>query len=448
MTAGTGGEVALRLHDLGEGLTEAVVLRYFVAVGDRVTIDQPVVEVETDKVTAELPAPTSGIVAAIEAPEGTSVRVGDVLLRIRSDASVPTSGVREADRERVAERLTPAADAPGGKTAEEAKELTKRPVLASPYTRRLARTLGVPLEAVAGSGPAGRIEPEDVRRYADRRAAAIPVLSTRSPATSSPPTPSVTNSPAEEVADRPIAQRPAAGFGSADGEAETLPFRGRREAIARHMVHSVTTIPHVTQLDELEADGLLALKARLDALEPPIPLTAYLIKIVSTALRAHPRFNARLDEAAGIIRLFRHHHIGVAVDAPEGLIVPVIRHVEGRSLREIAVALEDLVQKARTGTLGPKEIAGGTFTISNVGPIGGAYAATPIIRPPEVAILAFHRIRKRPVVDEDDRIVVRSILPVSLSFDHRVLDGADAVRFVETLRSLVREPERLFLSMR
>lgn len=464
MTATAKGDVALRLHDIGEGLAEAVVLRYLVAVGDAVAADQPVVEIETDKVTTELPAPAAGVVRAIAVPEGSTVRVGEVLLWIeteqvdvqQNDRERPDDAARAVDGDFRRDRDHQSTQdrgyvAPNGVKATEQGKVNgtveaesaavflaasdrPRRVLASPYTRRLARSLGIPLDTVTGSGPGGRIEPEDVRRHLEKMQKEVKGVSTvesgeagRHPHRANP-------------SERPT---PPASL----PEETLLPFQGRRETIARHMARSALTIPHVTQMEEFELDALLALKARLDTVERPLSLTAYLIKIVSLALRRHPRFNARLDEEAGFIRLIPAHHIGVAVDTPEGLIVPVLHHVEQKSLPEIADALDRLVRKAREGELTYEEISGGTFTISNVGPIGGSTGATPIIRSPEVAVLAFHRARQRPVVDEEDRIVPRTIMPVSLSFDHRVLDGADAIRFTDSLHDFIRRPERLLLEM-
>ncbi|WP_410502414.1 dihydrolipoamide acetyltransferase family protein [Exiguobacterium acetylicum] len=402
--------IEVKLHDVGEGMTEGEIAHYLVQVGDHVTTDQPVVEVATDKMVAELPAPVSGIVKEIIIPVGQTVQVGTTLLHIEaSNASDATPVTSEASR--VPEPAPVAVAAPSIQASP-----TKR-VLATPYTRKLARDHGIDIEAVTASDPSGRVSEDDVLRFVNAAVAPQETV------------PSV----AEEVTQQ---QTPP----------ETIPFRGIRKQIAKKMTQSLYTIPHVTHFEEVDMTRLLALRAEWKAAGRNININAFFIKALIVALKDYPVFHAKLDEANECIRLEQDFHFGMATETPDGLMVPVIRHADQLSLTELHDQLIALQQRAQNGALRAADLKPSTFTMSNVGPLGST-GATPIINYPETALIAFHKTKKRACVDEDDQIVVRSMMNLSMSFDHRVADGATAVAFTNRFVSLIEHPTTLLLEL-
>jgi pyruvate dehydrogenase E2 component (dihydrolipoamide acetyltransferase) len=383
-------EVAFPMPDVGEGLAEVELVRWLVSVGDRVQENQPVAEVETDKAVVEMPAPATGRVTW-GAPPGQRIRVGEVWLRMEVDAAtaVAPSGPD------VAVPAAPASPPPASPAR----------VQASPAARRLAQELGVALDEVRGTGPGGRITVDDVQRHAGPRAV----------------TPA---GPAED---------------------ERIPLRGIRRRMAETMAHSARTIPHVSGFHEVDASALVALRDRLrpraEAAGVRLTYLPVLVRATVQALQKHPYLNASLDEDAQVIVLKKAYHIGIAVASPQGLVVPVVHHADRLGLLDLARRIEELLALARSGRLSPEQVRGGTFTITNVGPAGGWFG-TSLIRPPEVAILGVGRIEDRPVVREG-RIVARPILPLTLTFDHRVVDGETALAFVRTLRAVLEAPDGL-----
>jgi 2-oxoisovalerate dehydrogenase E2 component (dihydrolipoyl transacylase) len=407
----------VKLHDIGEGMTEAVVLTYLVQKGDHVKADQPLVEVQTDKMVAEIPAPAEGIVQDILVREGETIPVGTTILTLRPSAAVQSS---PASSPNAAEsfRLPSANEETGGSV------LTKniRRVLATPYTRKIAREHGVDLDQITGTGPGGRITDEDVYRFIEAKQ-----------------TKSASSAAALEAAPKKE--------NSSASATTVLPFRGRRKQIAKKMAQSLYTIPHCTHFEEVDVTELIRFREELKQHDIHISATAFFIKALSLSLKQFPIFNARLDEEREEIHLFAEHHIGIAVDTEDGLIVPVIRHVERKSLREIHEEAKQLTKRAQENKLSVSEIAGSTFTISNVGPLGGSIGATPIINYPEVALMAFHKTKKRPMVMENDEIAVRSMMNISMSFDHRVADGATAVAFTNYFVRLIENPKRMLMEL-
>ncbi|WP_290778752.1 dihydrolipoamide acetyltransferase family protein [Exiguobacterium sp. UBA5002] len=401
--------IEVKLHDVGEGMTEGEIAHYLVQVGDHVTTDQPVVEVATDKMVAELPAPVSGIVKEIIIPVGQTVQVGTTLLHIEaSNASdMPVTVAPEASRvpESVPVAVPPVQASP-----------TKR-VLATPYTRKIARDHGIDIEAVTASDPSGRVSEDDVLRFVQAATApqetAVPIL--------------------EEVTYQ-------------EASPETIPFRGIRKQIAKKMTQSLYTIPHVTHFEEVDMTRLLALRAEWKAAGRNININAFFIKALIVALKEYPVFHAKLDEANECIRLEQDFHFGMATETPDGLMVPVIRHADQLSLTELHEQLVALQQRAQNGALRAADLKPSTFTMSNVGPLGST-GATPIINYPETALIAFHKTKKRACVDENDQIVVRSMMNLSMSFDHRVADGATAVAFTNRFVSLIEHPTTLLLEL-
>ena len=447
--------VEVKLHDIGEGMTEADINCYLVKPGDFVKADDPLVEVQTDKMTAEIPAPRSGVIKELLLTPGQTVKVGTTLL-IMEDRSV---GVQISEPKKVADVGKIEAE-----PAEAAVAVLDRPaevkvpvgvsarlgqILASPYTRKVARENGVNIMEVKGTGPAGRITEEDILAFVklrDQGVASISEVGSEqevpnvSKPASEPETPNVSEVHSELKEDRaPIENKLS--------HQDILPFRGRRKQIAKKMVQSMYTIPHCTHFEEIDVSELIALREEIKGSGRSISATAFFIKVLSIALKEFPVFNAKLDEENESIQLLREHHIGIAVDTPEGLIVPVIRNVEQKNLNQIHEEMKRLTKLAQNDKLTVKDISGGTFTISNVGPLGGSIGATPIIQHPQTALVSFHKTKKRPVVTDQDEIAIRSIMNLSMAFDHRVADGATAVAFTNRFAQLIENPKMMLLEL-
>lgn len=395
-----------KMPDVGEGLAEVEIGDWKVEVGDWVEENQTIADIETDKSVVSMPAPATGRITHLAAAAGEMVAVGALLLVIETEeteSSPPAAA--EQDDEAAAEPEAPSRPPAGAGR-----------VAATPSARRLARELGVEIESVPGSGPRGRILPEDVQAWADR--------------------------PATPEADA----EPAAAAPEAAGEVEEVPLRGVRRRVAENLVESYREIPHVAGFHEFVVPGLVDRRRRLaeeaGARGVKVTYLAFVVRAVARALPRHPWLNASLDDDGQVVLLKKHYGIGIAVASPDGLVVPVIHDADRLDLFETAAEVERLARAAEERSLAPEELRGGTFTISNVGPAGGNYG-TSLIRPPEVAILGLGRIHDRAVV-EDGEVVARPVLPVSLTFDHRVVDGEQALAFVGTLREYLEEdPESL-----
>ena len=444
------------LPDLGEGLVEAEVVRVLVKEGEVVSEDAPLLEVETDKAQVESPSPMSGRVEKIHVAPHQTVRVGEVLVTFEDGGDREDGGPLTAPPippQRVAQPPQ-GVSRPGeaGAVLESSQQRTTvpvespkfvGPVPATPATRRLARELGVDLRAVRGSGSAGRVTDDDVRAAATR--------STTSDGAPAPTAPSGT--PTREVAAKPLARvgldpPPLPKF-EQWGPVERQPLSHLRRTIAERMALSAALIPHVTHFDRADITELDALIRRnLDAARErgvTLTLTSFLLRAAALALRDHPQFNASLDAAAGELIVKRYHHLGVAVATGRGLIVPVLRDVDGKPVLELARELAALAQRVREGKATLDDLRGGTFTITNIGALGGT-GAIPIINYPEVAILGVARGREEAVV-RDGQIVARLMLPLSLTFDHRVADGADGARFAADIVRRLEHPDQLLLDL-
>jgi pyruvate dehydrogenase E2 component (dihydrolipoamide acetyltransferase) len=465
---------AFALPDLGEGLVEATVVRLLVAEGDVVARDAPLVEVETDKAQVELPSPFAGRVERVLVSPGQVVKVGQPLVSFAEGPEAPAGG--PAAPAPPARSAPPAPSPPRSAAADSAvsasaaartaRDQGTGPVPATPATRRLARELGIDLRAVRGSGPGGRVTDADVRAARDSTAAAR----AETPGAGRP----VDGPPGREVAtptgatERPEASavssdertgRPLAAVGLEPpplprfeqwGAVEREPLSHLRRTIAERMALSAALVPHVTHFDRADITDLDALIRRnLEAARErrgvALTLTAFLLKAAAGALREHPRFNASLDAAAGELVLKRYCHLGVAVATPRGLIVPVLRDVDGKSLLAVARELAAAAQRAREGKVTLEELRGGCFTITNIGALGGT-GAIPIINYPEVAILGVARAREEPVVHQG-QITPRLMVPLSLTFDHRVADGADGARFAADIVRRLEHPDQLLLEL-
>ncbi len=406
--------IEVKLHDIGEGMTEADINCFLVKPGDSVNIDDPLVEVQTDKMTAEIPSPKNGIVKELLVEQGQTVRVGTTLLIIEDGNAVdlPNEVVKAIEPKKVINFETN----------------KSRRVMASPYTRKIARENQVDISVVPGTGAAGRITDEDIYRFLEKGD-------------------TIDDTPIESANKIEKVEKVAVSSPQSPVSTETIPFRGRRKQIAKSMVRSVYTIPHCTHFEEVDVTNLIQFRSELKALNKSISATAFFIKAISICLKEFPIFNAELDENNEQIKLKSNHNIGIATDTPEGLIVPVIRDVQTKPLLQIHDEMKNLTQKAQANKLTMNDISGGTFTISNVGPLGGSIGATPIIQHPEVGLISFHKTKKMPVVTDDDQIVIRSIMNLSMSFDHRVTDGATAVAFTNRFATLIKDPKLLLLEM-
>lgn len=404
----------VKLHDIGEGMTEAEINCFLVKLGDTIKADDPLVEVQTDKMTAEIPAPRGGIIKEFKVEPGDTVSVGTTLLILEVEGQAGT------EKEELIISMGDGSELPEEPLKSFAAVRGKR-VLASPFTRKIARENGIDIVNVTGTGPAGRVMDEDIYKYMA----------------------SAQNKPEPAEQEQAVSQQ----LKSTTAVKEVIPFRGRRKQIAKKMAQSLYTIPHCTHFEEIDVTELISFRKELKSLNQNISATAFFLKALSICLKEYPVFNAELYEEKEEIHLLREHHIGIAVDTEEGLIVPVIKHVENKSIREIHAEMKNLTEKAIENNLSIKEISGGTFTISNVGPLGGSFGATPIIQYPQTALVSFHKTKKMPVVSDDDQIVIRSMMNISMSFDHRVADGATAVRFTTRFAELIQNPKMLVLEL-
>lgn len=385
-----------RLPDLGEGITEGEIVKWRVVEGESVEEHQIALEVETDKAIVEVPSPRKGRVVKINRAEGDLVRVGEVLLEIEAEGR---------PEEETARRPAPSTASVVGRLPEEES------VVAVPKARALARKLGVDLSTVAGTGPGGVITEDDVR------GALAP---------------------------------PEAGAGTAGpgkdsdrfGPIERVPIKGVRKSITRNLLASQRTAAFVTGMDEADVTDLWDLRQRESrtARMSGVHLTfmPFFIKAVQRSLLVHPMLNGSMDENGAEIIVKKYYNIGVAVDTQDGLMVSVIKNADKKTVLELASELQALAAKARERKITLDELKGSTFTISNYGPFGGTYA-TPIINYPEIAILGAGRIKEKPWV-KDGAIVIRKILPLSLTFDHRAIDGSEAARFLTDVVMRLEDP--------
>lgn len=438
------------LPDPGEGIHEAEVVEVHVSAGDRVEESDILLDVETDKAVVEVPSPFTGRIEEVLVDVGDDVRVGEVVLKYADGEGEETGAVETASGH----------EEPGDKAAEPKADEARagdRPVPAAPATRRLARELDVDLRKVEATGPEGRVTRDDVRAAAEEIRETGEEAATEEVAEAGQEVEvteagkeaevTVAGKEAEEAEAEEGVSAPAAGYEDPEtwGAVEREPLRSVRRTIARRMAEAWRGIPHVTHVDHADITELEGFRAEHDdALEDAdLTLTVFLLKALVAVLKEFPRFNARLDEDAEEIACLEYHHIGVAVDTDRGLLVPVVRDVAAKSLQELAVEVGELTEAARDRGITRDQMRGGSFTLTNPGPLGGD-VITPIINPPQVAILGVGRATKRPVVVEEDggedRVETRLVLPLCLSFDHRVNDGADAARFTRRLAEILEDP--------
>ena len=412
----------VKLPKLGETAEGGAVVSVLVKEGDRVTKGQTILELENEKAVAPIPSTAMGIVVKIHVKEGDRIAVGQVILTVDEGGagakveSKPAAKPAAASPTRPApEPVEPVAEDEPAEAAEEPAP-SDLPPAASPSLRRTARELGIDLTKIRGSEHGGRIVMTDLRAYIQR----LQKLAAQ-PKTGSAPAPAA---PAAESIDF-----------SKWGQVARKPMTVLRKTIARRMTENWNAIPHVTQFDEADITGLMELRkkfaANYEAQGAKLTLTPFALKAVVAALKQHPVFNASLDEAASEIVFKEYFHLGLAVDTDQGLLVPVLRDVDKKSLLQLSKEVNELAEKARERKITLDEMKGGTFTISNQGGIGGGHF-TPIVNKPEVAILGLGRAALKAVV-KDKQIQQRLLLPVCLSYDHRVIDGGTAARFTVDL---------------
>lgn len=418
--------VEFKLPDIGEGITEAEIVKWLVKEGEEVKEHQAVVKVETAKAIADIPSPESGKIHIMH-KEGDTIKVGEVIFTIGEKIS----------EEKIVEKKPIYKPAGAVGYLEEAPEKTvankpvttktimisTKKIFAMPAVRRLARDLGVNLEQIAGTGKDGRITEQDVRKFAEEFG----------------------KKKIEEA--MPQVEIKVQKKYDQYGYIERIPMKGVRKVIAQHVTKSAFTAPHVTHMDEVDVTELWRIREqeKISAERKGIHLTflPFIIKACIHALKDHPFFNSTLDDEHEEIIVKKYFNIGIAVDTEDGLIVPVVKGADQKSILDIAKEIAELAEKTRQRKIDLADLKGGTFTITNIGSIGGLYA-TPIINYPEVAILAVGKIFDR-LVSKEGKVSVRKIMPLSLAFDHRVNDGADAARFATQLKEHLEDPEKILL---
>jgi pyruvate dehydrogenase E2 component (dihydrolipoamide acetyltransferase) len=428
----------LELPDIGEGVVEAEVQKWFVAPGDAVEEDQPLVEVMTDKATVVIPSPRRGRIVRLFWQEGEIARVHAPLLEMELEGAVASAGLVAAPAS------APARPEPAGATARAAhaaaaEQPPRTKALAAPAVRAQAREMGIDIQAVPGSGPGGRVTREDLSAFRGGNGkagpAAAPALGGMAPG----PVPAAMARPAPAPARPPGAAKPE----------ERVPLRGVRRKIAENMARSKRTAAHFTFVEQADATELVKLKDRMAAAAREegvkVTLLPFVVKAAVAALRKFPRLNASLDEERQEIVLKRRWDVGIASSTEQGLVVPVVRGADRLSLLDLAREIERLAQGSKAGRLRPEDVGGSTFTVTSLGALGGLFA-TPVLNWPEVGILGIHRIRPTPVA-RDGQVVVRDVMNVSLTSDHRVVDGHEAAAFTYEVIRALEDPSVLFLRM-
>ena len=451
------------LPDIGEGVVEGEIVAWKVKEGDIVTMDQPIVEIMTDKATVEIPSPRAGRIAKINYTDGQICPVGRVLLVIDDSGAAGGKGGGAGSGHHAGQASGATGAAGTGHHSSHAPEpspapqeqlasglpetLTSTPrgaiqvidatgerarTLATPATRRIARQLGVALDRVPATGKRGRVTTDDVRRFADAPAAAA-----------GPDKASTASTPAA----------PARGFTPVaiahGGDEERIPLRGVRKRIAESMTRSTQTAAHFTYVEEIDMTELVALRDRAKgrAAERGAKLTylPFICKAVVSGLKKWPMLNASLDETTQEIVRKKYYHLGIAAQGPQGLAVSVVRDADRRSIFDLAREIERLGEAVRTGTASREDLTGSTFTISSLGKLGGVLA-TPIINFPEVAIIGVHKIEEKPAV-RGGQIVIRHLMNLSISVDHRLADGWDGAMFLQDVKTLLEDPTTMFMEM-
>jgi pyruvate dehydrogenase E2 component (dihydrolipoamide acetyltransferase) len=432
-----------RFPELGEGLHEGEIIKMHIKAGDKVTDDDIIMEVQNDKAVVEVPCPVNGTVLEVLTKDGQVCRVGDVVAIIAAEGDVPEQAGHasaEADAAQGSANTTssPAATSPADAKQGGSASVTPAPdrdVLATPSVRKFAREQKVDISKVNGTGKGGKITREDVEAFLKGGSA--------------PAAPAAAATEAPKAAKTEAKAAPAAANGNVSLEEERVPYKGIRKAIANAMVKSAYTAPHVTIMDEVDVTELVAFRTRMKPIAEKkgvkVTYLPFIVKALVAASRQFPALNAMIDEEAGEIVYKKYYNIGIATDTPNGLIVPVIKDADRKSIWMIASSITDLAVRGRDGKLSANEMKGSTISISNIGSAGGMFF-TPIINFPEVAILGTGRISEKAVV-KNGEIVVAPVMALSLSFDHRIIDGATAQNFMNYIKSLLNNPELLVMEV-
>jgi len=417
-----------KFPDVGEGITEGEIVKWLVKEGDNVKQDQPIAEVETDKAIVELPSPAAGVILKIHHKAGDTVKVGETLVTIGTSGEKATAPTVEKERKSTSVVGEIPEEEIIIKQEVSQQSIEGEKIEAMPAVRRLAKQLNVDIETIKGTGLDGRITEEDVRKISGSAEKKEPLEG-------------------EEPVEIKESGVKVVKKYDLYGHIEHVSLKGVRKAIAKNMIKSKYTAPHVTHMEEVLIDDLFHHREKEKRIleEQKIHLTfmPFIIKACIAALKKHPYANASLDDEHEEIILKKYYNIGVAVDTPDGLMVPVIKEANTKPMIQIAKEIQDLAEKARNRKLDLADLKGGTFTITNVGSLGGVFA-TPIINWPEVAILATGRIQDR-AVPKGGKITIRKVLPLSLSFDHRVIDGAEAAKFVNDIKKYLEDVDLLLL---
>ncbi|WP_169081567.1 dihydrolipoamide acetyltransferase family protein [Paenibacillus sp. PL91] len=434
-----------RFPELGEGLHEGEIIKVHIKVGDTVTDDDIIMEVQNDKAIVEVPCPVNGKVLEVLVKDGQVCHVGEIVAIIDAEGELPEQATpapaAEAPKAEAPAAAAPAAEAPKADAAPAAAATAPKAtgglVLATPSVRKFAREQGVDLTQVGGTGKNGRITRDDVTGFGG------------APAAASDAAPAAEQQSNTEVAAKAEAKAAPAATGTAYRPEERVPFKGIRKIIANAMSKSVYTAPHVTIMDEVDVTELVALRAKYkpyaEKKGSKLTYLPFIVKALVAACREFPILNATLDEANQEIVLRKYYNIGIATDTDNGLIVPVIEDADRKNLFKIADSIRDLAARGRDGKLAANELKGSTISISNIGSAGGMFF-TPVINFPEVAILGTGRITEKAIV-RNGEIVAAPVMALSLSFDHRLIDGATAQNFMNYIKTLLGQPELFIMEV-
>jgi pyruvate dehydrogenase E2 component (dihydrolipoamide acetyltransferase) len=421
-----------KFPDIGEGITEGKLLKWMVKVGDKVKEGDSLFLVETDKVNAEIPSPAAGVISETAANEGDVIYVGNVIVKINtgdgsgSKEAKPSGNIEEEESGVVGELEISSQVIGASQEGHERQFDSSHKILSTPVARKLAKDLGMDIKAIKGSGPAGRVMKEDIYAAADCVSEA--------------------KAKAEPETVRPAVKVPELKL---SGEVERVPLTTMRKTISKNMALSKALVPHAAVIDEIDVTKLVQFRSDNKALAEGagVHLTymPFIIKALTLTLKEFPILNSSYDMEKEELILKKYYNIGIAVDTPEGLMVPVVKDADKKGLFDISKEVVSLSAGARNRTVQLDKLQNGTFTITNYGAVG-ALSGIPIIRYPEVAILGVGGITKKPVVDENGEIAVRSIMNLTVCMDHRVIDGGEAGRFLSRLREYLENPMLLLLN--
>jgi pyruvate dehydrogenase E2 component (dihydrolipoamide acetyltransferase) len=424
----------VELPEIGEGVNEGELVSWLVQPGDKIEVDQPIVELMTDKATVEVPSTVTGTVKELKFSEGDTIEVGQTIITVEEGAAEVTAAAPAVEATPTTPTPQPTTPAPasavasgGGMTQTVTPPPAAVNVLATPSTRRLARESNVDINNIEGTGLAGRVTRDDVMAASGTGAVAAGA-----------PTTAPTQAPV---------WTPPQNFTT--GGEERVPLKGIRKKIAENMQMAKRVVPHFTLMDEANVTQLIALRKELkpqaEKMGVKITYMPFVMKALMATVREFPKFNGMIDDAAQEIVYKKYFNVGFAADTPNGLLVPVIKNADQKTIYQLSQEIVDLATRAREGKLALDEMRGATFTITNIGSVGGTYA-TPIINHPEVAIFGMYKIQERPII-KDGELDVASFMNFTVTCDHRLIDGAEAARFLSAFIARMESPGRLMLDM-